>query len=135
MPHGRHVQSIVKSVNTSGYDNYLHKIKRIRVNPFAYINPNTIKPTGCKSCNILVKKGETLTYDNYLNSIKSNIVKNKYTNIGVDINCECNTTTTNDGNTIYYIEGNLFLSDNQKILVENSTKNNIIPLQIMITTQ
>lgn len=133
MPNGRHVQAVVKNVNASGYDNYLQKIKRIRVSQ--QYTPSPIKPIGCKSCHTLVKKGETLSYDSYLNSIKSNIVKDKYSNIGVDINCDCIVVSVNDGNTIYYPEYNIYLSENQRILVGNSTTTNIVPIQTMITTQ
>jgi len=75
--------SVVKSVNVSGYDSYLQKIKRNSIK-----KPVASQPV-CKSCYSFIKIVGTPTYDSYLNSIKSNIIKNK-SNIGVNIDCSCN---------------------------------------------
>ena len=72
MPKSKFV-AVVKSVHTSGYENYLQKIKRN--NPNLVTNPIPFQPNGCKSCKLFIKKGEHLSYDSYLNSIKTNIVK------------------------------------------------------------
>jgi hypothetical protein len=133
MPNDKHVKAVVKSVYTSGYDNYLQKIKRISARPIQ----TPFQPNSCKSCKLIVKKGEQTTYDNYLNSIKSNIIKDKYTNIGVNIDCKCNAdfSAVNDSNTIYYVENNVYLRDNQQAILENSTTTNIVPFRSAITTQ
>ena len=135
MPNSRFV-AVVKSVKP-GYDNYLQKIKRISVNqptqaPF--------QPNGCKSCKLIIKKGQHLSYDTYLNSIKPNIVKNNL-NIGVSIDCKCNIEEpfVNNSNTLYYLENSIFLIDNQEngdnqlLLLDISPLTNIVPIQTMIT--
>jgi hypothetical protein len=142
MPKSKFVD-VVKSVHSSGYDNYLQKIKRN--NPTSVTNPIPFQPNGCKSCKLFIKKGERLSYDSYLNSIKTNIVKNKL-NIGVNIDCKCGieVPAVNTSNTIYYLEYNennendnkiLLIDnqdDNQLILLDNSTTS-IVYLKNMIT--
>ena len=95
-----------------------------------------VQPNGCKSCKLIIKKGQHSSYDNYLNSIKSNIVKN-ILNIGVNIDCNCNidVPAVNISNTIYYAENSIFLSDEQQILLDSSTTTNIVPLLTMITSR
>lgn len=143
MPNPRLV-AVVKSVKP-GYDNYLQKIKRISVNQST---PTPFQPNGCKSCKLIIKKGQQSSYDSYLNSIKPNIVKNNL-NIGVSIDCKCNieVPVVNTSNTIYYLENNennennnnIYLIDNedneydnQLILLDNSTTS-IVPIKNMIT--
>ena len=76
---------VVKSVDMSGYDNYLQKIKRTSLKK-TVSNQQTI----CKGCYSFIKNVGTPTYDTYLNNIKSNIVENKL-NIGLNLDCKCKT--------------------------------------------
>jgi hypothetical protein len=146
MPTAKFV-AVVKNVNTSGYDNYLQKLKRNRPNPIT--NPIPFQPNGCKSCKLFTKKGEHLSYDSYLNSIKTHIVKNKL-NVGVNIDCKCSeeVPAVNISNTIYYLEYNENIEnendnkillidndengDNQILLLDNSTTS-IVHLRDVIT--
>ena len=137
----RNPPAVVKNVNNANYDSYLQK-KKGNAKTTSNIMTNTTTTTliGCKSCknsNSFLKKVQTPSYETYLNSIKSNIVKNKYTNIGENLNCNCPTepVATNDSTTLYYIERSIFLKNNEIALLGNSTTSNIVPFQNMVRTQ
>ena len=119
--------AIVKDVNPPSYDNYLQKIKG-----------NVIKqaiPVSTNCYNSFIKNVSKPSYDTYLNSIKGNIVKNKFTINGVNINCNCptNVPVTNNPVTLYYIENDVLLKDNEQILLGYSTTLNKVLLNSMIS--
>lgn len=83
--------TIVKNINSLDYDNYLQKIKRNSVKQSSLTTNAT--SNGCKSCVLSSKKVLPPAYETYLNSIKSNIVKNKHSIIGINLDCNCHSTT------------------------------------------
>lgn len=147
MPTARHVHAVVKNVKSTGYDSFLQKIKR---NNIKQPSPTPIL-SGCKNCNSnsFLKTVGPSTYDSYLNNIKSNIVKNKYS-IGINLDCNCYNPVEPIINilpTIYYLEYNVYLDDKQivigdiilknddQILLDHSSRTNIVPINTMITKQ